>query len=51
MIRNERNRNSGRSVLRMGVFLNDLLQRNYVKHVQDTKIVPLTSFNKYVHNE
>jgi hypothetical protein len=32
-------------------FFNDLLQRKYVEHVQDTKIVPLTNFYKYIHNE
>ena len=33
------------------IFLNDLLQRKYVQHVQDTKIVPLTNFNTYIHND
>jgi len=32
-------------------FFNDLLQRKYVQHVQDTKIFPLTNFNKYIHND
>jgi hypothetical protein len=34
-----------------GFFFNDLLQRKYVQHVQDKKIVPLTNLNKYIHNE
>jgi hypothetical protein len=39
------------TALAIEVFFSDLLQRKYAQHVQDTKIVPLTNFNKYKHNE